>query len=58
MTEYSIIKYNSSNGKQRYAMICKDEDKLFLLPMPYKSDIDAEGTYEQKDLGMYDGIFN
>jgi hypothetical protein len=55
-TEKTIIKYSSSNGKQRYAMVCKSEDKLYLLLIPFISDLDQEGTYEQKDLGMYEGI--
>lgn len=58
-SEYTIIKYRSNKGKERYASITYNAQisgKLSLDPEALDSDCYEPGVYHQEDLHMYSGF--
>jgi hypothetical protein len=58
-SEYTIIKYRSNKGKERYASVCYNvriSGKLSLDPVALDSDCYEPGVYHQEDLHMYSGF--
>ena len=58
--DYTIIKYNSSNGKERYAYIQHTEGKsdLYIGLVTFDRDCYEPHTYKEEDLDMYSGLTN
>jgi hypothetical protein len=58
-SDYTIIKYTSNKGKERYASIAYNtrlSGKLSLTPNALHSDCYEPGVYKEEDLHMYSGF--